>query len=407
MPLFTYTALKPSGEKYTDSREAKDRFALYHDVRAEGNTILSVAEKKPWKFGLKNLTVSISIFGSVSQHDIILFAKNLGSTMKAGLPISRALEVMLREVKNKKLKEVLTTLNAKIMGGSSLNQALGEYPKIFSPLFISMVAAGEESGNLPDALRLVSIQLEQTYLLKKKIRGAMLYPSIILIAMVIIAILMLVFIVPTLTATFKELHVALPLSTQVILVLSDLIRTHYFLVLVVLAILSFFAVVAAKTATGRKMFDYVFLHAPIVGPLVKEVNSARTTRTLSSLLSSGIDMVEAIHITGTVVQNSYYKAVIDEAEKEVQKGVSLSSVFSKKEKLYPAFVGEMVSVGEETGAIGDMLLQVALYYEDDVEQKTKNMSTVIEPILMIIIGAAVGFFAFSMITPTYTVLNNI
>ena len=156
---------------------------------------------------------------------------------------------------------------------------------------------------------------------------------------------------------------------------------------------------------GKKALDWLWLHVPIVGNLVREINSARTARTLSSLLSSGVDVIMAIEITEQVVQNTYFKRVIEDAKKVIQNGEAISGVFLKNQKLYPSFVGEMMSVGEETGKLAPMLLDVATYYENEVDQKTKDMSTIIEPILMIVIGAAVGFFAVSMITPMYSLVN--
>ena len=218
---------------------------------------------------------------------------------------------------------------------------------------------------------------------------------------------MLVFIVPTLTATFKELNVALPISTQVIIFISDFLRNHYLISLIIFVVISMGGYIIKKTKFGKRFFDYIALHIPLISPIVKEINSARTARTLASLLSSGVELIESVQITGMVLQNSYYKEVLEEAEKEVQKGIPLSALFIKKENLYPIFVGEMMGVGEETGAFSDILLQVALFYEDEVERKTKDMSTIVEPFLMIVIGLAVGFFAVSMISPTYTVMNNI
>ena len=281
------------------------------------------------------------------------------------------------------------------------------FPDVFSPLFISMVSAGEQGGNLAESLKIVSQQMESSYLLRKKIKSAMVYPIIVLSTMFIIGILMLVFIVPTLTATFKELNVALPISTQVIIFISDFLRNHYLISLIIFVVISMGGYIIKKTKFGKRFFDYIALHIPLISPIVKEINSARTARTLASLLSSGVELIESVQITGMVLQNSYYKEVLEEAEKEVQKGIPLSALFIKKENLYPIFVGEMMGVGEETGAFSDILLQVALFYEDEVERKTKDMSTIVEPFLMIVIGLAVGFFAVSMISPTYTVMNNI
>ena len=407
MPIFTFTAQKPSGEKYNGEKEANDKFALYKEIKDGGDAIITVSETNKGSFNWKRLSAEVAILGKVKAHEKISFARNLGAMIRAGLSMSKALAVLDRQVKNKRFKKVLVTLGSEISGGKTLSAAMKNFPDVFSPLFVSMVGAGEESGNLAESLRVVSEQLEQSYLLRKKVKGAMIYPCVILGVMVVIAILMLIFIVPTLTAMFKELNVSLPLSTQFIIGLSDFIRSHYLFALAIAAALFALSYIGGKTPRGRKMFDYTILRIPLISPIIQEVNAARTARTLSSLLSSGVDLVEAVRITGSVLQNSYYKEVLVKAEKDIQKGIPLSVLFIKEEKLYPVFVGEMMSVGEETGALSDMLLQIAVFYENEVEQKTKDMSTVVEPFLMILIGAAVGFFAVSMISPTYSVLNNI
>jgi len=235
----------------------------------------------------------------------------------------------------------------------------------------------------------------------------MMYPSIILLAMCGIAFFMLTYIVPTLASTFRELNVELPLSTRIVIGLSDFLKDNMLVSLV--GIISFAAAVyfSAHTKRGKRLLDGVRLRIPIIGNLVKQINSARTARTMSSLLSAGVDMLIATQITREVLQNTYYQDTIAEVERRIQKGEPISVVFSENERLYPAFVSEMVSVGEETGQLSQMFMSVATYYENEVDQRTKDMSTIIEPFLMIVIGAAVGFFALSMIGPIYSLGDNL
>jgi type IV pilus assembly protein PilC len=270
-----------------------------------------------------------------------------------------------------------------------------------------MVKAGEESGNLAGSLKVIAIQMDKSYALSRKVKGALIYPAVIFSVMVVIGVLMMVYMVPTLTATFKGLGVDLPLSTRIVIGISDFLRNHFLIVF--LAVVAVIVTIAAllKTKAGSRAFDYFILHLPVIGTIVKEVNSARTTRTLSSLLSSGVDVVVALGVTEEVIQNSFYKEVLGKAHENIQKGDPISAVFIEHENLYPIFVGEMMNVGEETGKMADMLLGVAAYYEDEVDQKTKDMSTIIEPVLMVIIGIAVGIFAISMLAPTYSLVDKI
>jgi type IV pilus assembly protein PilC len=231
------------------------------------------------------------------------------------------------------------------------------------------------------------------------------YPAVIFSLMIVIGVLMMVYMVPTLTATFVGLGIKLPLSTRIIIWISNFLKSYIILVVLGTIALIFLAVMGYRTKKGQRMSDYIFLHIPVIKEMVKQINSARTARTLSSLISSGVDIVLAIGITKEVIQNSYYKAVLEKIQDVIQKGEPISGVFIANPKLYPLFVGEMVSVGEETGKIGEMLLGVATYYEEEVDQKTKDLSSIIEPILMIFIGVGVGFFAISMLGPTYSLAD--
>ncbi len=404
MPLFHYKVLNKEQKTVEGQMESKDRFALYHVLKQDGSTVLYVEEVK----GKESFSMSKSLpfLGGVKTYDKILFAKNLSKMIDAGLPMTRALTIMEKEARGD-LKKTLASLNKSISEGSTLSSSMKEYPKVFPPLFISMVKAGEESGNISGALQNVALQMEKNYLLSKRIRGALMYPTVVFCLMIVIGILIMVYMVPTLTATFKGLNVPLPLSTKIIIATSDFLVNYF--ILVVLAIPLFVALIifTFRSKGGKRFLDTFILHMPVISTMVKHINSARTARTLSSLVSSGVDIVVAIDVTGDVIQNSYYKAVLKDVGAVIQKGEAISSVFLKNEKLYPIFVSEMVAVGEETGKIGEMLMSVALFYEDDIDQKTKNISTIIEPFLMIFIGLAVGLFAFAVISPIYSLGDSI
>lgn len=404
MTQYKYKATHEDGTEYEGSHEAADKFALYRDIKKEGGQVISVTEEK--KKGMGSLTFTIPFLGKVKMHDKIIFARNLSSMIEAGLPITRALSIMERQSKGE-LKKVLRSLEDEISKGITLSEAMKAYPDVFSMLFVSMVKAGEESGNLILALKNISNQMEKTYQLNKKIKGAMMYPAVIFSLMAIIGVLMMVYMVPTLTETFKGLGVKLPLSTRIIISMSDIMKNYFILMIVAVAGIAGGVYYGLRTVKGKRFSDYISLRIPVVGEIVKQVNAARTARTLSALISSGVDIVVAIGVTREVIQNTYYKAVLEETEKTIQKGEQISAVFLEHEDLYPLFVGEMISVGEETGKIGDMLSGVAAFYEDEVDQKTKDMSSIIEPVLMIVIGAAVGIFAISMLAPTYSLVDAI
>ena len=405
MSRFSYTAEKADGEIYTGIAEAADRFELYSIVRREGGKIVAVSEDGA--HGIPSLDRVNAMLTRVKEYDKILLARNLSAMLSAGLSLARALAVLERQTKNPKLKGIIGEIASNVRRGDTLHDALTKFPNVFSPLFAAMVRAGEEGGDLPAALALVSDQMERMYQLKKKITSAMIYPAIILLAIGGIGILMMIKVVPTLAQTFHEVNATLPASTQLIITVSNFL-VHY-TVLALVGIVGFFALMyaALRTSLGQRASDFFFLRLPLIGTMVREVNAARTARTLASLLSSGVDVLQSLTIVREVVQNSYFREVITDAEKRVRQGEPLSSAFIQREDLYPAFVGEMAAVGEETGAVAEMLKRLAVFYEDEVDRKTKDMSTIVEPFLMLIIGSAVGFFAVSMMAPIYQLSQNI
>ncbi len=405
MTQFVYTAEKNDGSVYKRSAEAADRFELYAMIRREGAHLLHVEEDMSsewWSFDYWNARI-----GTVSEQEKVLFARNLSSMLSAGLPLPRALAVIEKQSKGGKLKSVVNKISDEVRHGSTMHDALAQFPTTFSSLLVAMVRAGEEGGDLPGALALSADQTERMLTLKKKVRGAMMYPSIILIAIFGIGALLMTQVVPTLAATFIQMHAQLPVSTVVVIAISDFLTHHTMLFFGGVALLIGGFIAGVRTAKGKRIKDYILLHTPVIGEMIRELNAARTARTLASLLSAGVDVVTALTITRDIVQDNSFKNVIASAAEGISAGEPLSRSFVRRADLYPPFVGEMIAVGEETGQVPEMLKRVGSYYEDEVDRKTKDMSAIIEPVLMLLIGAVVGFFAVSMIAPIYQLSSNI
>jgi len=397
---FRVTMRKEGTPDETSVVEAASRFAIYDRVRDEGSVVVSIVEQGT--FSLEALSrFNISIGTGIKRAEIIRTAKNLAAMLNAGLSISRALSIIERQSSNKSLKTIMTSLSESVRKGSSFHEALALHPAVFPEIFVAMVRAGEESGSLVESLSIVALQMERSEELVRKVRGAMIYPAIVLSVVVIVGILMLVYVVPTLTATFSSLGVQVPLATRLIVALSDFMVAHVALVLARLIALIIGGLVFIRSDFGGRVVLAVALRLPVIGELVRETYTARAARTLSSLLSSSVPVLDALAITKEVVHARVFATVIAEAEEHVKKGELLSTSFLEHDNLYPILMSDMLAVGEETGKVADMLKQIAEFYETDVAEKTKDLSTIIEPVLMIIIGIFVGIFAVSMIAPIY------
>lgn len=406
MAKFRYTAEKTNGEIYNGAADANDRFELYETIRREGAHLISFKEETAGSKYL-NFRYWSGKIGSVKEQEKILLARNLGSMLKAGLPLSRAIAVIERQTKSDRLRTVVEDVGTEVRHGKTLHEAFLKYPRVFSKLMVAMVRAGEEGGDLASSLLTTADQIERSSDLKKKVKGALIYPMIILVAIFGIGAVMMVAVVPTLSKTFEEMGSKLPLSTRFVVGLSNFLSQNTLLAILIVLGSGLFFYFGGKTKFGMRAKEFIFLHTPLINEMVKEVNAARTARTLATLLTAGVDVLAALEITGEVVQNSYFQDVLKEAKENVRQGHALSETFVKNEKLFPVFVGEMMSVGEETGQTPQMMKQLAEYYEIEVDRKTKNMTTIIEPFLMLFIGVVVGFFAISMITPIYQISQGV
>lgn len=401
---FRVKAKNNEGHIFEIIKEAPDRYAAAREVRKDGSTVLAAfsaeAEVRTSSFA------SFSFVRRVTLRERIVFAENLAAMVTAGLPLSRALTVFERQTRNAYFKEIIRQIKETINRGGTLSAGLALYPQVFDHVFVAMVSAGENSGTLPGSLKIVSEQLGKMYALRKKVSGALMYPGVIIFAMVVIGIFMMIYVVPTLTESFAESKVELPLTTQIVIALAGFLSEHTILALGSLLGICVLFVWGMRTPEGRRLRDTLGLKIPGVSSLVQESNVATVARTLSSLISAGVDMIQALAITSRVVPNSHYAESLNSARDEVQKGLPLSNTFNQDPRLYPVLLGAMTEVGEETGTLPAMLMNTAVFYEAEVDSAAKNLSTIIEPVLMIVIGLAVGFFAVSMIQPLYSLTSS-
>ncbi len=403
MPQFSYTRITADGREEHGVLEAESERVAASRLRRDGAVVtkLTVAQNAAPSSFLHG-----KLFG-VPLKEKVLFAVNLSVMVSSGLPLSRALQNLLAQTRNRTARAIIRDLHAQVLRGTSLADAMARHSAMFNDLFVNMVRVGEVGGNLDESLTIVARQLEKEQQLRSRVRGAMMYPAIVLIAMVGVATLMLTYILPQIMGVFEGMDVTLPRSTQVIVAMSEFLRSHTLSVFGggAMAIVAF--ALWLRTAAGRRALSWFTVHAPIVRSMAVAVNCARFARIHSSLLRSGVGVVASLRIVRDTLRNTLYRDALTRAMHTVERGGSLADVLREYPHLFPVLVPQMIDVGEETGKTDAMLMKIAGFYEAHVDQMTKNMSSIIEPLLMLVIGGGVGFFAIAMLKPMYSVMENI
>ena len=403
MPKYFYQATSAEGEIESGFLDAKDEAELAKNLRQKGYILVSASlEKKKERFGFfRNIK-------GISLKDKLFFTRNLRLMIKSGISLPKALSILSAQTGNKKFQEILFKIKDEIIKGKKLSEALKDYPDTFSELYSSMVEIGEETGNLEDVLKGLSKQMERTYELRAKIKGAMVYPSVIIIAMAGIGILMMITVVPKLAETFEELGIDLPFTTRVVITTANLMFKFWFLLpIVFLIIILLFKKLLTSSKKRNKRIDGFLLKIPVISSIIKESNIAYTARTLTALINAGVPIIKSLEIVSRTLDNFYFREAMEVSSREVKKGKKLSDVLKNFPKVYSITFSEMLAIGEETGETADILEKIADFSESEVDSLTKNLSAVIEPVIMIIVGTAIGFFAVSMIQPMYSMLGSI
>ena len=406
MPTYNYIAKNIKGEKKEGMLEAKDKHSLAKVLREEGYILTLVEEeqkKERKKFSLNQLNP----FAKVSLIEKVLFVRHLGVMVKAGVSLPKALDILVLQTKNEKFSKIISEVGKNVNQGLSLSDSLSKYPKIFNKLFVNMIKVGETSGNLEEVLFLLADQLKKDYELISKVKGAMIYPSVIIFAMIGIGMMMMVFVIPKLVSVFDAFKTELPFTTKMLIWVSSFFTENIFLVIGLIAVLAIIFKIISTRSSGSKFFHSLILRLPAIGALVMKINVARFARTLGSLLAGGVTIVQSLNIISETLTNIHYSQSLKNASKQVSKGIELNKALSEYEKLYPILVSQMIAVGEETGTLSDILIQLAEFYESEVDATLNNLSAIIEPVLMLIIGGAVGFFAVSIIQPMYSIMGGV
>jgi len=339
----------------------------------------------------------------------IFFVDHLKTMIHAGLSLTESLDTLSKEIENKKLKVVIAAIKVGVEKGKQLSEVLAEHPKAFPPIYVKMIAAGETGGKLEESLEQVVTQMKKTQELTSAIRGAMIYPAVILVAMGGIGIMMITFVLPKLMTLFEEFDAELPLATKVMIALTNFMSNGFNLIIlaVLLAgLVTGYIFTLKKSPVFRQAIHKTNLYLPIIGPVVKKINLARFSLTLSSLLKSTIPIVEATDITADTCGNVLYQQALHGAAEKIKTGTPLSEILAEHHKLFPPMVTEMVMVGERSGEIDQLLTELSNFYSNEVDKTMKNFTQVIEPIIILVLGLAVAGMAVAVIMPMYTLVQN-
>lgn len=343
----------------------------------------------------------------VPQSEKIFFVRHLGVMLKAGISLSKALKTISEQTKNKKMAFILSDIASRTDQGQSLAKSLGLHPTVFDELFVNMIQAGEVSGKYEEVLAELFQNMKKSHELKGKIKGAMIYPIIVIIAMIIIGVAMMLFVIPKLTSIFAEVNVELPLPTQILIAISNSVLQYGLWIGLGLIIIIGGAIMLFRQERPKFYLHAFLLKLPIFGTIIKKINIARFARTLSSLLKTDIPIIESLRITSRVVNNRLYRYALVDSTQNIKKGQTIESALKQRPRLFSGLITQMVLVGEETGSLDDILNELADFYEDEVQQIMDNLPSIIEPILMIILGVGVGGMAVALIMPLYSITQAI
>ncbi len=396
-----YRAVTQEGQVVRGLIEAKDKKEAGSYLRK--HQLLPIVISAETKFSISRL---LYLFRQPSGNDVIFFTRQLSSMLMSGFTLMQALNVLKNQIKNPVMEGVLAGIIAKVEDGGSFSSALEKYPRLFSPIYIALMRAAEASGLLDKVLLRLSDNLEKQAKLRSTIKGALVYPAIVIFLMVVVVMIMMVVAIPQLSSFYKSMGVKLPLSTQIIMGVSNLIINFWWLLIVGFFIVVYIFRKWYAREAGRQAVDFIILRLPLVGKLVSESLMVEFSRTLGLLVGTGSLVVDSLLKSADVVDNVIYRREIVLVAKRVEKGISIGDAMETS-SIFPPILVQMVKIGEQTGKLDESLIRVGEYFEREVEQTVKALTTAIEPLLMVILGLGVGFLIFAVITPIYKVISAI
>lgn len=401
MQTFLYSAHKGDTDEVVKAEvQAETESAAAKLLMSQGLFPISIDPKEGASFLSK-----AGFGGRVSTKDRIIFTRQLSTLINAGLPLAQSLRTVTDQIVNKNLKDIVTQVVASVESGTSLSQSFGRFPRVFGDVYVSLVAAGEASGSLDKTLERIANQQEKDAAILSKIRGALVYPVIVLFVILAVLVFMLTTVLPQVGSLYKDLGKELPILTRILLALSNFIVHYWYIAIVGVAAGVFGIRSYVQTPMGRANLDTFKLNMPLFGRIFRKVYMARFARTMSTMLSSGIPMLEALRIVKQSIGNVHVEAALEQSISGVKSGKALSATL-ENQGTFLKLVPQMVRIGEQSGAIDGMLDRVAGYYENEVDEEVKNLSTTIEPLLMVVLGVVVGGVIAAILLPVYSLVGS-
>ena len=402
MAVYAYNAINALGLELDGTITAPDVSSALELLRGNGLLAQTIDELRQAD---DSGSASKGVFKAVKSKSLQVFSRQFATMIEAGLNVVTALLILEEQTSDKVLTEVITQLREDVERGLLLSEAMARHPKVFSRLYVAMVEAGEAAGILDIVLDRVAMQMEKEQKIKSRVKGAMVYPIIVMIFATIVLNAMLLFIVPVFVKIFAQLHGNLPLPTQLVMHASNGLRSDWYIIFPVFGLLIFGFLKGKKTERGRQIWDRARLHFPLrIGDTVRKITVARFSRTLATLVAAGVDIIKALEITGAASGNWVVESALADVREKVRDGASIAQPLHEND-VFPPMVSQMVKVGEETGELEQMLSKIADFYEEEVDTAITSLSSIIEPVMMILVGVIVGTIVIAMYLPMFKMLQ--
>lgn len=402
MAVFDYRARDNEAESVNGAVVAPTENVAYDTLKERGLTIISLEERKEGKI-MQN---PLNVFNRVKTKELVIFARQLAVMINANVPIVRSLKILVRQTENVKFKVILSDVLDEVEGGAKLSAALSKHPNVFNNFFIFMVKSGETTGKLDEVLEYLATQKEKDYDLISKVRGAMTYPIVLLGGVLVVGIGLVLFVLPPLLSVFESGGATLPLPTRMLIGFVTFAKTYWWLLFLIAFGLVVGFMMFKKTKRGKRVWDMTKMRMPIAGGIFRKLYLSRMARSIATLLAAGVPISRALEITGDVVDNAVYRDIIAETIAEVEGGNSITTAFVKS-KYVPLMMSQMMAIGEQSGRMDQILGKVADFFDRELENVIANLVTLMEPVILLAMGGAVGFLVAAILLPIYNLSSAI